>query len=103
MFWTMKLQHPCRQLSGGWIVIVSPTKPPLPQASGAFLSPLSSFFRLADNSNFSLNAPAQFQRILRRSETIVKLQMDEILRFWAEVACEISNFCGNGPVMIARE
>ena len=35
-----------------------------------------------------MNAPAQFQRILRRSETIVKLQMDEILRFWAEVACE---------------
>ena len=37
-----------------------------------------------------MNAPAQFQRILRRSETIVKLQMDEILRFWAEVACEQS-------------
>jgi hypothetical protein len=35
-----------------------------------------------------MNAPAQFQRILRRSETIVTLQMDEILRFWAEVACD---------------
>jgi hypothetical protein len=35
-----------------------------------------------------MNAPAQFQYILRRSETIVKMQMDKILRFWAEVACE---------------
>jgi hypothetical protein len=67
---------------------MSPAKPPLPQASGAFLSPLSSLFDLAENSNFSMNAPAQFQRILRRSETIVKMQMDEILRFWVEVACE---------------
>ena len=35
-----------------------------------------------------MNAPAQFQRILRRSETIVKLRMDEILRFWVDVAVE---------------
>jgi hypothetical protein len=35
-----------------------------------------------------LNAPAQFQRILRRSESIVKLQMDEILQFWVDVALE---------------
>ena len=35
-----------------------------------------------------MNAPAQFQRILRRSETIVKLQMDAILRFWVDVALE---------------
>ena len=35
-----------------------------------------------------MNAPAQFHSILRRSETIVKLQMDEILRFWTDVACE---------------
>jgi hypothetical protein len=45
-------------------------------------------FDFAKNSNFSLNAPAQFQRILCRSETIVTLQIDEILRFWTEVACE---------------
>jgi hypothetical protein len=51
----------------------------LPQASGAFLSPLSSRFDFAENSNFSLNAPAQFRHILRRSETIVKLQMDVFL------------------------
>jgi hypothetical protein len=71
--------------------------------SAAFLSPLSSLLDFAENSNLSMNAPAQFQRILRRSETIVKLQMDEILGFWTEVDCKISNFCGNGPVMIARE
>jgi hypothetical protein len=41
-----------------------------------------------------LNAPAQFQRILQRSEIIVKLQMDEILRFWAEVACKNLQFLG---------
>ena len=35
-----------------------------------------------------MNAPAQFQRILRRSETIVKLQMDKTLRFWVDVAFE---------------
>jgi hypothetical protein len=55
----------------------------LPQASGAFLSPLSSLFDFAKNSNFSLNAPAQFQRIFRRSETIVK--------------CKWTKFCGSGP------
>ena len=60
----------------------------LPQASGAFLSPFSSLFDSAENANFSMNAPAQFQRILCRSETIVTLQIDEILRFWTEVACE---------------
>ena len=35
-----------------------------------------------------MNAPAQFQRIFQRSETIVKMQMDKILRFWADVAYE---------------
>jgi hypothetical protein len=33
-----------------------------------------------------MNAPAQFKRILRRSETIVKLKI--LLRFLAEIACE---------------
>src|SRR3984893_3625241 len=66
----------------------------LPQAAGAFLSPLSSLFDFAENSNFSLNAPAQFQRILWRSKTIVKMQMNKILRFWAEVACENIQYSG---------
>jgi hypothetical protein len=35
-----------------------------------------------------LNAPAQFQYILRRSKTIVKLQMNRTLRFWVDVAYE---------------
>jgi hypothetical protein len=35
-----------------------------------------------------MNAPAQFERILRRSETIVKLQMDKTLLFWVDVAYE---------------
>jgi hypothetical protein len=35
-----------------------------------------------------MNAPAQFQRILRRSGTIVKLRMDKVLQFWVEVACD---------------
>jgi hypothetical protein len=48
-----------------------------------------------------LNAPAQFQRILRRSETIVKMQMDKIPRFWAEVACENIQSLWEWPVMIA--
>ena len=51
-------------------------------------------FDFAKNSNLSSKAPAQFQRILRRSQTIVKLQMDEILRFWAEVACENIQYSG---------
>ena len=35
-----------------------------------------------------MNAPAQFQRILRRSGTIVKLRMDKVLQFWVEAACD---------------
>jgi hypothetical protein len=58
-------------------------------------------FDFAENSNFSMNAPAQFQRILRRSETIVKLQMEEILRFWAEVACE--NLQSSGANLTKRQ
>ena len=34
-----------------------------------------------------MNAPA-FQRIFRRTETIVKMQMDRTLRFWVDVALE---------------
>jgi hypothetical protein len=48
-----------------------------------------------------LNAPAQFQRILQRSETIVTLQMDEILRFWVEVACE--NIQSSGANLTKRQ
>jgi hypothetical protein len=48
-----------------------------------------------------MNAPAQFQRILQRSETIVKLQVDEILRFWAEVACE--NLQSSGANLTKRQ
>jgi hypothetical protein len=48
-----------------------------------------------------MNAPAQFQRILRRSETIVKMQMDKILRFWAEVACE--NIQSSGANLTKRQ
>jgi hypothetical protein len=39
LFWvfsTMEIQHPRRRLSGGKIVIVSPAKPFLPQASERF-------------------------------------------------------------------
>jgi hypothetical protein len=75
----------------------------LPQASGAFLSPFSSLFDSAENANFSMNAPAQFHRILRRSETIVKLQMDEILQFWTEVAWKNIQSLWDWPVMIARK
>ena len=67
---------------------MSSTKPPLPRASGAFLIPLFSLFDLAKNSNFSMNAPAQFQRIFRRWEIIVKFRMDNILQFWIDVAVE---------------
>src|SRR3984893_10213614 len=35
-----------------------------------------------------MNAPAQFQRILRRSGTMVKLRMDQFLQFWVEAACD---------------
>jgi hypothetical protein len=73
----------------------------LPQASGAFLTHFSSLLDFAENSNFSMNAPAQFHSILRRSETIVKLQMDEILRFWAEVACE--NHQSSGANLTKRQ
>jgi len=31
---------------------MSPAKPPLPQATGAFLTPFSSLFDFAENSNF---------------------------------------------------
>ena len=48
-----------------------------------------------------MNAPAQFQYILRRSGSIVKLQMDEILRFWAEVACE--NIQASGVNLTKRQ
>jgi hypothetical protein len=58
-------------------------------------------FDFAKNSNLSSKAPAQFQRILRRSQTIVKLQMDEILRFWAEVACE--NIQSSGVNLTRRQ
>jgi hypothetical protein len=48
-----------------------------------------------------MNAPAQFQRIFQRSETIVKMQMDKILRFWAEVACE--NIQSSGVNLTKRQ
>jgi hypothetical protein len=49
---TVEIQNLRRRLSGGWIVIMSPAKPPLPQATGAFLTPFSSLFDFAENSNF---------------------------------------------------
>ena len=60
----------------------------LPQAFGAFLSPLSSRWDFAEILIFIEHAGAVSVHSPARSETIVKLQMDEILRFWAEVACE---------------
>jgi hypothetical protein len=59
----------------------------LPQASGDFRPVFQGFVRCR-HANFSLSASAQFERILRRSETIVKLQMDRTLRFWVDVAVE---------------
>ena len=35
-----------------------------------------------------MDAPAEFERILRRWEIIVKFRMDNILQFWIDVAVE---------------
>jgi hypothetical protein len=51
-FWTMKFQHPGPGFGLVGIVIMGPATPSLPQASGAFLNPLSSLFDFAENSNF---------------------------------------------------
>jgi hypothetical protein len=45
------------------VVIMSPAKPPLPQAFWSVSEPIFFAFDSAENANFSMNAPAQFQYI----------------------------------------
>jgi hypothetical protein len=57
----------------------------------------------AENANFSMNERLRSLSAFStaRSETIVKMQMDEILRFWAEVACE--NLQSSGANLTKRQ
>jgi hypothetical protein len=73
----------------------------LPWATGAFLSPLSSLSTFAEILIFIEHAGAVSVHSPGCSETIVKLQMDEILRFWAEVACE--NLQSSGVNLTRRQ
>ena len=72
-------------------------------ASGdwSVFAPLFFLFDLVENSNFSMNAPAQFQYIPGGRRPSLKLHMDEILRFWVEVACE--NLQSSGANLTKRQ
>jgi hypothetical protein len=48
-----------------------------------------------------MNAPAQFQYIPGGRRPSLKLHMDEILRFWVEVACE--NLQSSGANLTKRQ
>ena len=81
---------------------MSPTKPLLPQASGAFLNPFSSLFDFAEILIFIEHAGAvsvHFPPRTRRPS--LKVQLDEILRFWTEVACE--NLQSSGANLTKRQ